>query len=131
MPFPIVAGWLVNFQTDDRAICPHQIAQRVDSKNPYRLYVLPLAYEQIGLLYSVLALSACHLGHLKSDSRLYETVAVDYRLKAIAELGTAIRKMGSGDFSANDRDSVFATIQILLLHDVRKRKVKLSEPQAN
>ncbi|KAJ5729288.1 fungal-specific transcription factor domain-containing protein [Penicillium malachiteum] len=102
----------------DRVICPHQIAQQVESKNPYRLYVLSLAYEQIGLLYSVLALSACHLGHLKFYRNLYEDIAVDYRLKAITELGTAIRKVGSGDFSANERDGVFATIQILLLHDI-------------
>ncbi|KAJ5938210.1 fungal-specific transcription factor domain-containing protein [Penicillium verhagenii] len=103
----------------DHIICPHQIAQSVDnSENPYRLYVLPLAYEQIGLLYSVLALSACHLGHLNSDKHLYEAIAVDYRLKAIAELSVVIRKVCSGDFSDNDRDGVFATIQILLLHDI-------------
>lgn len=111
---------LANAETDDRIICPHQIAQPVDSdENPYRRYVLPLAYEQIGLLYAVLALSACHLGHLKFDRNLYETVAVDYRLKAITELSVAIRKVCSGDFSADDRDGLFATIQILLLHDVR------------
>ncbi|KAJ5658286.1 fungal-specific transcription factor domain-containing protein [Penicillium longicatenatum] len=103
----------------DRVICPHQIAQPVDSsENPYRLYVLPLAYEQIGLLYAVLALSACHLGHLKDENYLYEAVAVDYRLKAITELSVAIRKVCSGDFSGDDRDGLFATIQILLLHDI-------------
>ncbi|KAJ6109561.1 fungal-specific transcription factor domain-containing protein [Penicillium sp. IBT 16267x] len=102
----------------DRVICPHQIAQPIDSsENPYRLYVLPLAYEQIGLLYAVLALSACHLGHLKSEKHLYEAVAVDYRLKAITELSVAIRKVCSGDFSEDDRDGLFATIQLLLLHD--------------
>ncbi|KAJ5628205.1 fungal-specific transcription factor domain-containing protein [Penicillium lividum] len=105
----------------DSFICPHQIAQPIDSsENPYRLYVIPLAHEQIGLLYSVLALSACHLGHLKSDRHLYEDVAVYYRLKAITELSIAIKKVCSGDFSADDRDGVFATIQILLLHDIRE-----------
>ena len=110
---------LANTDTDDRVICPHQIAQPVDSsENPYRLYVLPLAYEQIGLLYAVLALSACHLGHMKSEKHLYEAVAVDYRLKAITGLSVAIRKVCSGGFSEDDRDGLFATIQILLLHDV-------------
>ncbi|KAJ5683043.1 fungal-specific transcription factor domain-containing protein [Penicillium macrosclerotiorum] len=103
----------------DRIICPHQIAQRVDgSKNPYRLYVLSLAYDQIGLLYAVLGLSACHLGHLKSDRHLYETVAVDYRVRAITALGACIRKVCSGDFTSNERDAAFATIQVLLLHDI-------------
>lgn len=43
---------------------------------------------------------------------------MDYRLKAITELSVAIRKVCSGDFSDDDRDGLFATIQILLLHDV-------------
>ncbi|KAJ5242387.1 fungal-specific transcription factor domain-containing protein [Penicillium citrinum] len=78
----------------DRFICPHQIAQPVDSgENPYRLYVIPLAYEQLNLLYAVLGLSACHLGHLKSDKHLYESVALDYRAKAINALGITIRKI--------------------------------------
>ncbi|KAJ5096933.1 fungal-specific transcription factor domain-containing protein [Penicillium angulare] len=98
---------------------------RVESKNPYRIYVLSLAYEQIGLLHAVLALSACHFGHLNSDKHFHEAVAVDYRLKAIAELGVAIRKVSSGDFSDSDRDGVFATIQILLLHDICESGVSL------
>ncbi|KAF3398488.1 hypothetical protein F1880_005762 [Penicillium rolfsii] len=102
-------------------ICPHQIAQQFDNgDNPYRRYVLPLAYEQIGLLYAVLGLSACHLGHLRSDKHLYETTAVNYRLKAITALGAAIRKVCSGYFSDDERDGVFVTIQILLLHDIRE-----------
>ncbi|KAJ5204223.1 fungal-specific transcription factor domain-containing protein [Penicillium cinerascens] len=103
----------------DQIICPHQIAQLDGSDNPYRLYVLPLAYEQIGLLYAVLGLSACHLGRLKGDSHLCESAAVDYRLKAITALGRTIKKVGSGAFDENECDGVFATIQILLLHDLK------------
>ncbi|KAJ5082142.1 fungal-specific transcription factor domain-containing protein [Penicillium argentinense] len=103
----------------DRVICPHQIAQSVDSgENPYRLYVLPLAYEQFSLLYAVLALAACHLGHLSSDKHLIESVSVEYRAKAINALAIVIQKVCSGTFSGSDRDAVFATIQILLLHDI-------------
>lgn len=79
--------------------------------------MLPLAYEQIALLYAVLALSACHLGHLNQDKHL-ENVALDYGVKAITSLGITIKKICSGTFHENDRDGVFATIQILLLHDV-------------
>ncbi|KAJ5127339.1 fungal-specific transcription factor domain-containing protein [Penicillium atrosanguineum] len=102
----------------DQAICPHQIAEADGSHNPYRLYVLPLADEQIGLLYAVLGLSACHLGRLNNDAHLCESAAVDYRLKAISALGQKINKVGSGSFDENERDGVFATIQILLLHDI-------------
>lgn len=80
--------------------------------------MIPLAYEQLSLLYAVLGLSACHLGQLKSEKHLHESVAVDYRAKAISALGVTLRKVCSGDFTGGDRDAVFATIQILLLHDV-------------
>ncbi|KAJ6145550.1 fungal-specific transcription factor domain-containing protein [Penicillium chermesinum] len=103
----------------DKIICPRQIAQFVDDgENPYRLYVLPLARKQKGLLCAVLALSACHLGHLISDSSLRESVSLSYRAKAIAELGVSIGRVGTEAFTENDRDAVFATIQILLLHDI-------------
>lgn len=86
--------------------------------NPYRSYVLPLAFEQICLLYAVLGLSACHLGHLKADRHLHEAVAVDYRVKAFTALGAYIKKASSGTLDHSERDGVFATIQIFLLHDV-------------
>jgi hypothetical protein len=58
------------------------------------------------------------MGHLNSEMHLYESVAVEYRAKAINALGTTINKVCSGNFRGSDVDSVFATIQILLLHDV-------------
>lgn len=87
-------------------------------ENPYRSYVLPLAFEQTSVLYATLALSACHLGHLKRDPDFHESIAVNYRLKAITALGATIKKGYSLNFDENERDGVFATIQLLLLHDV-------------
>lgn len=105
--------------TDDHAICPHQIALGDDHlNNPYRLYVLPLSYENLGLLYAVLGLSASHLGIMTADVHLRETLAVEYRLKAIRSLGGTIKNTFAGALHENDRDSVFAMIQILLLQDV-------------
>lgn len=104
---------------DDHVICPHQIALRQDGPdNPYRLFILPLAYEQIGLLYAILGLTAFHMGLNKKDIYLQETLAVEYRLRAIQSL---VDKMQDGifrDMSENERDGIFATIQILLLQDV-------------
>jgi hypothetical protein len=88
-------------------------------ENPYRQYILPLAYEQPGVLYATLSLSACHLGNLNNDKHFYESVALDYRIKAMAALGEMIRKGNSEQFDDNERDGFFATIQLLLLHDVR------------
>lgn len=82
------------------------------------MYVLPLAYEQIGLLYAVLGLTACHKGMMTADDYLRGTVAVEYRLKAIQSLGETLQNGISAGFNEDERDGIFATIQILLLQDV-------------
>lgn len=98
---------------------PHQIALPHDgARNPYRMYVLPLAYEQIGLLYAVLGLTACHKGIMTADDYLQGTVAVEYRMKAIRSLGESIQHGISAGFNEDERDGIFATVQILLLQDV-------------
>ncbi|KAL2696216.1 hypothetical protein AAEP93_002630 [Penicillium crustosum] len=103
----------------DQVICPHQIAlPAAGADNPYQVYVLPLAYEQIGLLYAVLGLTACHMGINKEDEYLRETLAVEYRVRAIRWLGETLRNGISGELDENERDGIFVTIQILLLQDI-------------
>lgn len=79
---------------------------------------MPLAYEQLGLLYAVLGLTACHMGINKEDVYLRETLAVEYRVRAIRCLGETLRNGISGELDENERDGIFVTIQILLLQDV-------------
>lgn len=95
--------------------------------NPYQVYVLPLAYEQIGLLYAVLGLTACHVGIQKEDLYLRETLAVEYRVRAISRLGDTLQNGLSGELSENERDGIFATIQILILQDV---SLELCQPMS-
>ncbi|RDW76785.1 uncharacterized protein DSM5745_06777 [Aspergillus mulundensis] len=103
----------------DTFICPHQLAEIGDDKdNPYRAYIIPLAKKQICLLYAVLGFSAVHLGKLTENTRLHETTAVEYRLKAIRALGEQISKSQTTSLSKEEQDAVFATIQVLLLHDI-------------
>ncbi|KGO43821.1 Protein of unknown function DUF3468 [Penicillium expansum] len=103
----------------DQVICPHQIAlPAAGADNPYQVYVLPLAYEQLGLLYAVLGLTACHMGINKEDVYLRETLAVEYRVRAIRCLGETLRNGISGELDENERDGIFVTIQILLLQDI-------------
>lgn len=104
---------------DDQEICPHQIALTADgAHNPYRKFILPLAYEQIGLLYAVLGITSFHLGTVKKDRYLRDTLAVVYRLRAIRSLADTIQAGISGNIHDNERDALFATIQLLLLQDV-------------
>ncbi|KAL6230125.1 hypothetical protein BDW75DRAFT_245118 [Aspergillus navahoensis] len=103
----------------DTVICPHQLAEIGDDKNnPYRAYILPLAKKQIGLLYALLGFSAVHLGKLTENKHMHETTAVEYRMKAIRALGEQIHKSQTTSLSKEEQDAVFATIQILLLHDI-------------
>lgn len=55
---------------------------------------------------------------MTGDDYLQGTVAVEYRMKAIRSLGEFIQNSISADFSEDDRDGIFATVQILLLQDV-------------
>lgn len=88
-----------------------------DTNNPYRSYVLPLAYEQLGVLYAVLGLSACHRALTIGEDDLRE-VADEYRLRCINCLIHTIQNVISPQSHENERDGLFATIQLLLLHDV-------------
>lgn len=92
--------------------------------NPYRAYIIPLAKKQIGLLYAVLGFSAVHLGRLTEDTTMHETTAVEYRMKAIRALGEQIYKSQTTSLSEGEQDAIFATIQILLLHDVGNTRVR-------
>ncbi|KAK1138685.1 hypothetical protein N8T08_002076 [Aspergillus melleus] len=108
----------------DSFICPHQISGVGDDvDNPYRSYILPLARQQIGLLYAVLGLSAAHLGKLTDNSTLHDTTALEYRLRAIRALSKEIRRSQSETLLADEQDAVLAIIQILLLHDIAETGV--------
>ncbi|KAE8372406.1 C6 zinc finger domain protein [Aspergillus bertholletiae] len=103
----------------DEAICPHQISEiGNESDNPYRLYILPLARKQIGLLNAVLGLSALHLGQLTGNQTMHEVTAVEYRMKAIRALSEEIRRSQASTLLEDEQDAVLAIIQILLLHDI-------------
>lgn len=54
---------------------------------------------------------------------MHETTAVEYRMKAIRALGEQIYKSQTTSLSEEEQDAIFATIQILLLHDVRNARV--------
>ncbi|PLB47495.1 hypothetical protein P170DRAFT_193531 [Aspergillus steynii IBT 23096] len=108
----------------DSFICPHQISEIGDDMdNPYRSYILPLARQQIGLLYAVLGLSASHLGKLTDNATLHDTTAVEYRLRAIRALSKEIRRSQSETLLEVEQDAVLAIIQILLLHDISETGV--------
>ena len=100
-------------------ICPHQIAKVPDDiGNPYRQYILPLAYEHVAPLYAILGLSACHQGIQQKNKEMHENEAVRYQLNAIRALAALLMNDGKSVLSEGEQDALLATIQILILHDV-------------
>lgn len=60
---------------------------------------------------------------MTADTYLRETLAVEYRLRAIRSLAKTLRNAIPGRLHENDRDGIFAIIQILLLQDVSAHSV--------
>lgn len=87
-------------------------------ENPYRQYILPLAYEHVAPLYAILGLSACHQGIQRNDKEMHDNEAVHYQLKAIRALAALLNKDRNSMLSEVEQDALLATIQILILHDV-------------
>lgn len=58
------------------------------------------------------------MGIQKEDLYLRETLAVEYRVRAIRCLGETLQNSLSVELDDNERDGIFATIQVLLLQDV-------------
>lgn len=86
----------------------------MSSRNPFRDFILPLAYENRGLLHALLGLTSCHMLAGRPSSR-HETEAIEHRLEAIRWLSTMLSFQESG--GTND-DVPIATILMLVLHDV-------------
>jgi hypothetical protein len=87
-------------------------------ENPYRKYILPLAYEHLAPLYAILGLAACHQGVQEGDSEMRDNEAVHYQSLAIRSLLQLLEKETSTNLSLPEYDALLATIQILVLHDI-------------
>ncbi|KAI1628731.1 C6 zinc finger domain protein [Exophiala viscosa] len=103
----------------DEVICPHQIAMVTNNiENPYRKYILPLAYEHVAPLCAILGLSACHQGIQQGDREMLDSEAVQYRLQAIRSLASLLAKDRRSTLSEVEQAALLATIQLLILHDI-------------
>ena len=108
------------------------VAKSDDSSNPFRKYVLPMAYEHIGLLHAVLGLATCHMDAFAGDKPLHHAEALEHRLHAIQSLSSLIMDDRNGSLQEAEENFLLATILILVLHDVSEnaRKVHNYVPRA-
>jgi hypothetical protein len=87
--------------------------------NPFEAYILPLAYENTGVLAAVLGLSACHLVNRdpKANSRMV-AVAIEHRVSAMQALGLLLSDEERVGLSDTKEDMTLAIVLVLLLHDI-------------
>lgn len=87
--------------------------------NPFRAYILPLAYQHPGLLHAILGLAACHLRSSELDvSQQTHTAAIHHKLLAIQSLGSLLLKEECFGLNDIEEDLALATVLILVLDDV-------------
>ncbi|KAF5569378.1 hypothetical protein FPHYL_2193 [Fusarium phyllophilum] len=103
----------------ERTLSEHFVIHVPGLDNPFREYVLPLAYQHQGILHALLGLSACHMyntGH--ANSQRLVTVSLGYRLSAIRSLASLLHKEDISRLTPTEEEHVLAMVLLLVLHDV-------------
>ncbi|CCF34615.1 C6 zinc finger protein [Colletotrichum higginsianum] len=105
--------------TVDLDLSPHLTIAVDGTENPFRVHVLPLAYQHTGVLHAVLGLSACHL-HLSSSgaARVEMATALQHRVAALNILALLLGKEEVHGLTAAEDEAVLAIVLLLVLHDI-------------
>ncbi|KAJ4122925.1 hypothetical protein NW768_009915 [Fusarium equiseti] len=87
--------------------------------NPFREYVLPLAYQHQGVLHALLGLSLNHMYNsgLYSDQGL-ESLSMGYRLSATRSVASLSQKEKMYGLTHVEEEFLLAMVLLLVLHDV-------------
>ncbi|KXH29397.1 hypothetical protein CSIM01_12785, partial [Colletotrichum simmondsii] len=103
----------------DRELSHHLtiVVEGVD--NPFRVHVLPLAYNHTGVLHAVLGLTACHL-HLSPSgaNQVDMATALQHRVAALNGLSSLLIKEEIYGLTEAEEEAALAIIFLLVLHDV-------------
>ncbi|KAI1626483.1 fungal-specific transcription factor domain-containing protein [Exophiala viscosa] len=102
----------------DRCLCDVLIITQDNIANPFRDYVLPLAYESAGILHAVLSLSARHhSGRSGRDGCSMTSLAEKYSLHATQILDSLLEL---GHLSHRAQVSILIMALLLILQDMFK-----------
>ncbi|KAK1489143.1 hypothetical protein CCUS01_14612 [Colletotrichum cuscutae] len=98
----------------------HHLTIVVDGvDNPFRVHVLPLAYNHTGVLHAVLGLTACHL-HLSPSgaNQVDMATALQHRVAALNGLSSLLIKEEIYGLTEAEEEAALAIIFLLVLHDI-------------
>jgi hypothetical protein len=87
--------------------------------NPFRIHVLPLAYQHQGVLHALLGLTTCHM-HIsgKNSSHHFVAISLQYRVSALHSLGALLLQEEVSALSVAEEEYVLCMALLLVLHDV-------------
>ncbi|KAF4959045.1 hypothetical protein FGADI_1923 [Fusarium gaditjirri] len=103
----------------DQTLSEHFIIHVSGLDNPFRDYVLPLAYQHQGILHALLGLSACHMHSTGyTHNQRLVTASLGYRLSAIRSLASLLHKEDTSRLTSTEEEHVLAMVLLLVLHDV-------------
>ncbi|KAL3297711.1 C6 zinc finger protein [Colletotrichum asianum] len=89
-----------------------------ETQNPFRLHVLPLAHQHVGVLHAVLGLAACHMTLSPYGVEQVDmATALQHRVAALNALSSLLIKEEIYGLAAAEEDAVLAIILLLVLHD--------------
>ncbi|KAE8140227.1 fungal-specific transcription factor domain-containing protein [Aspergillus pseudotamarii] len=104
----------------DTTLCSALIIDTDDLRNPFRGYILPLAYRDIGILNAVLGLTMCHI--ISSGKRAIENVSVarmiEHQLSALQSLSSLLMKEEMYGLTDDEQDILLAVVILLVLYDI-------------
>ncbi|KAK2756033.1 hypothetical protein CKAH01_17207 [Colletotrichum kahawae] len=103
----------------DKTLSQHLTIVVNEAQNPFRLYVLPLAYQHVGVLHAVLGLAACHMSLSTCGvEKVDMATALQHRVAALNALSSLLIKEEIYGLLAAEEDAVLAIILLLVLHDI-------------
>ncbi|KNG89891.1 hypothetical protein ANOM_001705 [Aspergillus nomiae NRRL 13137] len=104
----------------DKTLCRALIIETDDLHNPFRGYILPLAYHDIGILHAVLGVTMCHI--TSSGKRETEKISVasmiEHQLSALQSLSSLLMKEEIYGLTDDEQDMLLAVVILLVLYDI-------------
>ncbi|PLB46242.1 hypothetical protein P170DRAFT_263112 [Aspergillus steynii IBT 23096] len=104
----------------DKTVCNTMVIDADGVDNPFRSYILPLAYRDLGILHAVLALSSCHIVTSESNTqaKVNAAIMIEHQLSALQSLSSLLLKEELYSLADEEEDILLATVLLLVLHDV-------------
>ena len=87
--------------------------------NPFREYVLSLAYQHQGVLHALLGLSSSHMHNIGLyNNQGLESLSMGYRLSATRSVTSLAQKEEMAGLTHFEEEYLMAMVLLLVLHDV-------------